>query len=191
MKQISGKMIVTTASGQYISLRGEKMRKVFIAIILFFFWFSLPAMAANVTVSSEGKAEFVGLNAYYLILSIDADAGGTASYTFSTDLFNEQRPGTIYMIHITPDATTPPTTLYDVYLYDDASATKQDLFGDEGLNLVNTANIYLNLVNPTTLTDYFLPLNTPPTLSFSGLGDGTGGPTAQATAYVLILTESR
>ena len=165
-----------------------KKLSILAASMLFLLSWSV-AMAANVTVTAEGPAKYLGMDAWYMVLSVDAGAEGTASYTFSDGIFNSERPGAIVGFHITPDADTPPTTAYDVLLYNSAATTKKDLFQSDGVDLANTDEVDLVVYNLTTGSQAYTPLYSPPTVDMSGLGDGTAGATPQATIYVLILTD--
>jgi hypothetical protein len=159
-------------------------RFIFAAIMLL--W-SLPAMAANITMTSNGSSQAMGSTTYTVVFDLVAAEDGTGTFDSSSDdwetwasLFTHGRPGTILSVDVVMDETNTPTTLWDIYFYGTGSTLKTDLLGLTGENHAVTENFTLFATFDGQRG--YKAEKTPPIPTVTGAGNG-----GKATFTVIVM----
>ena len=141
------------------------MKKIMLFVLLAFFIFPAVSFAAIVKNTSLSKplVNVAGLKFKKTVYDVTSDAAGAAALALDAIV------GAVDHIYFILDSTAPPTTGWNVYLYDREATPRDDLFDGSGVGLVDTKNY--NLKPKAESSAAFLPYSGTPYIVFSGMGD--------------------
>ena len=113
------------------------MKRLLVSMLVFLLSFcvaSLAGAAAAKDVTTTTSADAAGLEMYKLVYTLTSVAGEDVTVTLPSF-------GLLEYVSVQIPAADPTDTGFTVRLYSSTSATKFDKFEDQGVTLVNTADV--------------------------------------------------